>query len=119
VENLKEINMRAGHLLCQKIVEQFTEKLTRHIYITDRCYRYDLNKILVFLHNTDLTKCREASRQIAARLQKDSIIDIVPYPDFCFEVGVGYVEATPEIRLEQMIATASDQVKTFHEFRVC
>ncbi|MGB5985063.1 MAG: ATP-binding cassette domain-containing protein [Desulfobacterales bacterium] len=119
VENLDEINRRAGHIQGQKIVERFTEKLRRHVYITDRCYRYDFNKILVFLHNTDLSKCGEASRQIAARIQANSLLDIVPYPDFCFNVGVGYVEATPESRLEQMIQSAVEKVQTFHQFRVC
>ena len=119
VENLDEINLRAGHILGQRMVEKFTEKLSKHIYITDRCYRYDFNKILLFLHNTDLNQCREACRQIALRIQEDSIVDIVPYPDFCFTVGVGYVEATPDSRLEQMIATAAGNFESLHEFRVC
>jgi len=119
VENLNEINRRAGHITGQKIVEKFTDKLREHIYITDRCYRYDFDKILVFLHNTNLSKCRKASRQIASRIKADSLVDIVPYPDFCFNVGVGYVEADPESRLERMIESAADNLQTFHEFRVC
>jgi len=119
VENLDEIIEKADHLMGQTAIKNFTSELQRHLRITDTCYRYDLNKIMVLLPNTDIDQSRRACSKLAQDMKLNTIITKQPYPDFCFSVSAGFAEAKEGSRLENLLASALTSQRMFYEFRVC
>jgi len=119
MENLDEINEKAGHLAGQTVLKNFATELQRHLRVTDTCSRYGLNKIMAVLPNTDM----EQARMTCAKLTKDmkirEMLEIQTEPGFCFTVSAGFAEAKKESELEHVLSNAESTLKVLYEFRIC
>ncbi len=119
VENLDEINEKAGHVAGQTAFNNFMMELQRQLRITDTCYRYDRNKVMVLLPNTDMNQSRNACIKLSSQIKIDHIIAKEPYVDFCFSVSAGFAEARENNQLEHLLTSALSSQRMFYEFRVC
>lgn len=119
VENLNEINEKAGHVAAQTILQNFATEVQRHLRIIDTCSRYGLNKIMAILPNTSLGQARTTCAKLASETKIRETIETQPERAFCLSVSVGVAEAEKDSALEQIIATAELKQNALCEFRVC
>jgi phospholipid/cholesterol/gamma-HCH transport system ATP-binding protein len=119
VENLEEINDSAGHQVGHRLLQRFAREIQRLLRVTDTASRYTLDKIMVVLPHTNLEQTRLACQRLSRELGSSELIDIKPYPGFCFTVSVGFVQARTDSRLEQLLIAAESKGDPFYEFKVC
>jgi phospholipid/cholesterol/gamma-HCH transport system ATP-binding protein len=118
VDNLDEINEKWGHVKGQAVLKNFVIQVQRHLRITDTCFWYGLNKIMLLLPNTNLDQARIVCTKLAREMNGDEILGINPPPGFCFSVSAGFVEAKKDSRLENLVARAESSQRKFCEFCV-
>lgn len=119
VTNMHEISEKASHMEGQTALKNFSEELQRRLRLADVCCRYELDKVMVLLPNTDIDQARMACEKLSREMNLDDILDIQPYPGFCFQVSAGFVEAEKDSKLDQILSTALSQQSIRYEFRVC
>jgi phospholipid/cholesterol/gamma-HCH transport system ATP-binding protein len=119
IENLDEINSRAGHAAGQAVLQKLSAQIRHYLRVSDMCSRYGLNQIIVLLNGATLDEARQFCERLTAALRRDTITDILPYPDFCFSISAGIVEAEVDKALEQLIARAESERNVMYDFRVC
>ncbi len=119
MENLDEINEKAGHLAGQTLLKNFATELQRHLRVTDTCSRYGLNKIMAVLPNTDMEQARMTCAKLTRDMKIREMLEIQTEPGFCFTVSAGFAEATKESELEHVLSYAESTLKVLYEFRIC
>lgn len=119
IQNLDEINLKLGHKAGQTAIKNFATQLNEHIRITDTCSRYGLNKILLVLSNTDITRARRFCDKLSQKIQEFEILDIMPEPEFCITVSAGIVQADQGSQIEHILAMAEDNQELFYQFKLC
>jgi len=115
IENLDTINEKAGHVLGQTILKKFAEEMRQLFRITDTCYRYDLNKIMVVLPNTKMDQARLACAKLAKEIKMDEIEGISSCHGLKCSVSVGFVEAQTDSRFEQILRSAESRLSPLDE----
>jgi phospholipid/cholesterol/gamma-HCH transport system ATP-binding protein len=116
LENLDEINAAAGHAVGLRVLRNFADQVQKRIRITDTCIRYGFNTLMLLLPDTSMDIANNICTKLARELRGDEIIDMEPYQDFYFSVSVGFAEARPESRLEELLDIAESTQNTFFEF---
>lgn len=119
IRNIEEINQKLGRKAGQTAIKNFATQLNEHIRITDTCSRYGINKILLVLSNTDLSRAQRFCDKLSREIQDFAILDIMPDPDFCLTVSAGIVEADQGSKIEQILALAEANQELFYQFRLC
>jgi len=119
VTNLHEINEKASHIEAQTALKNFATELQRRLRNADVCCRYELDKVMVLLPNTDAKHARLACEKLERDMNLDDILEIQPYPGFCFQVSAGFAEAAADSQLDQILANAQSKATISYEFRVC
>ena len=74
---------------------------------------------MVVLSNTNLEQARSFCDKVAREIKGNEIIEIMPFPEFCFSISAGVVEAAYDSNIEHLLADAESKQDTFYEFRVC
>jgi phospholipid/cholesterol/gamma-HCH transport system ATP-binding protein len=116
VKNLEEINEKAGHVVGQTVIRNFTTELRLHLRLTDTCYRFGLNKIVVVLTNTDFDQARLACAKLSRDMKLDEIFDTYRHDGLDCLVSVGFAEAQEDSPYEAVIASAESMENTLDEF---
>lgn len=119
LENLHEITTRMGPLASQNALRQFAGNLHKYAGITNTCTYYSPNRILALLSSTDEQQALTFCESFAAQLNGRDISPLGPYPDFCFNVSVGYAQAGADQDLDQLIAEIESREKRLFSFTVC
>lgn len=119
INNMEEINEIIGHAEVQTVVKNFSVQILNNLRITDICFRYGLDKILVVLPNTDINQAQMVCDRLAKELKAEDIIGIRPYPEFCFSVDAGFAEAQQGMQIEHIVAIAESAQNELLEFKVC
>ena len=119
VTNLNEINEKASHMAGQTALKNFSGELQHRLRLADVCCRYELDKVMVLLPNTDVEQARLACEKLSREMNLDDILQIQPYPGFCFQVSAGFAEAKEDSRLDQILASTQSKQSISYEFRVC
>jgi phospholipid/cholesterol/gamma-HCH transport system ATP-binding protein len=119
VENLEEINEKAGHVAGQRILQNFATELQRSLRITDTCSRYGLNKIMAILPNTDRDHARMTCEKLAKEPKIVEVLEKQPASGFCLVVNVGFAEAKKESALEDALSAAESKQNSLYEFSIC
>ena len=117
--NLSEVNDRASHMEGQTALRNFSRELQHRLRLADVCCRYELDKVMVLLPNTNMEQARLACEKLSRDMNMDEILEIQPYPGFCFQVSAGFVEAKEDSLLEKILASAQSEQSISYEFRVC
>ncbi len=119
LNNLEELNEKMGFMVSQTVLKNFVSAVRKKISITDSCSMYGLNKIMLVLSSTNLEQAREFCTKLAKEIRGENIIDIQPYPDFCFTVTAGFAEAQKGSPFNEVLKNAESSQNIFHEFRIC
>jgi phospholipid/cholesterol/gamma-HCH transport system ATP-binding protein len=116
--NLEGLDRIAGHVAGQTVFKLFANHVTQNTYITDTCFRYDINKILVVLPDTDEQQARDFCRKISRTLENNALFDsIESVKGFCYSVSAGVAQARKGSGLEDLIAEAQKGQAVFYECR--
>ena len=119
LNNLEELNQKMGFSVTQSVLKNFVRAVRNKIGITDSCSFYGLNRIMLVLSSTNFEQAREFCISLAKEIKGDDIIEIQPYPGFCFSVSAGFAEAHEGSSFEEVLRQAESSQNIFHEFRVC
>jgi phospholipid/cholesterol/gamma-HCH transport system ATP-binding protein len=116
VDNLEEADRIAGHMASQTVFKTFANYIDQSTYVTDTCIRYDLNKILVILPDTDYDRAKHFCHKLTRSMENNALFEAMePGPGFCFSVSAGIAEANSDSRLETLVAEAEKQQNIFYE----
>lgn len=119
LNNLDELNEKLGFVVSQTVLKNFVSAVRKKISITDSCSMYGLNKIMLVLSSTNLEQAREFCTKLAKEIRGNNIVDVQPYPGFCFTVSAGFAEAQKGSSFREVLKSAESSQNIFHEFRVC
>ena len=114
-----EINRQGGFVAAQRTLENFLSEIKRHLSLNDTCYRYGMNKILLFLMDKNKEQSQFFCEGLAGKMQKKRIIDIDPYPGFCFKVSMGFAIADKSALLDDLLIKATSDSSRFCDIQVC
>jgi phospholipid/cholesterol/gamma-HCH transport system ATP-binding protein len=118
MDNLEDIDRIAGHMAEKTVFKIFANHVTQHTYITDTCFRYDINKILVVLPDTSEQQARDFCRKISRTLENSALFDSVEtVKGFGYAVSAGVAQAHKGSGLEDLIAQAQKEQAVFYECR--
>ena len=110
VKNLDEINETAGHVTGQTVLKNFATELREHLRITDTCFRYDLNKLIVVLPNTNVDQARLTCDKLSKEIKMEEITGMLALSNIDCSINVGFAEAQKDIQLEHLIQNAETKL---------
>ena len=116
VERLEDIDRIDGHIVSQTMFKTFAAVVKQNIRVTDTCFRYDMDKIMVVLQNTDKNQARMFCRKLSRNLEDSSILE---EPEsargYCFAVNAGIAQAEEDSQLESLLVEAEAKLNIFYE----
>lgn len=116
VDNLEEANRIDGYMASQTVFKTFANHINQSTYITDICIRYDLNRVLVILPDTNHQQARQVIKKLTRSMENNALFESMePGPGFCFSVSAGIAEARSDSRLRTLVAEAEKQQNIFYE----
>lgn len=108
----------AGHVASQTVFKLFADHVIQNSYLTDTCFRYAINKIMVVLPDTDEEQGRNFCRKISRTLRQRALFDALDAErEACYSVSAGVVQARPDSGLEDLIAAAEKGQSILYECR--
>jgi phospholipid/cholesterol/gamma-HCH transport system ATP-binding protein len=118
MDNLEDIDRIAGHVASQTVFKLFADHVIQNSYITDTCFRYAINKIMVVLPDTDEEQGRCFCRKLSRTMRHSALFDSFDtVRDVCFSVSAGVVQARSDSGLEELIAAAEKGQAILYECR--
>lgn len=119
VENLEDVDRIAGHVAGQTALRNFANFVKHNIYLTDTCFRYDMNKIMVVMPDTDAEKAGKFCDKLSRNLDTDAIFDpSEARKGLCFAVAAGIAQAQKDSRIESMLSEVEERQNIFYECRI-
>jgi phospholipid/cholesterol/gamma-HCH transport system ATP-binding protein len=119
VENLEDVDRIAGHVAGQTALKNFASFVKQNIYITDTCFRYDMNKIMVVLPDTDAGQARQFCDKLSRNLDTDAIFGASEHRSgLCFAVAAGVAQAQKDSQIETLLIDVAKQHNIFWECTV-
>jgi PleD family two-component response regulator len=102
----------------QRVFKRFADHVIQNSYLTDTCFRYAINKIIVVLPDTDEAQAQSFCRKISRTMQQSAWFDALDKSrGIDYTVSAGVVQARPDSGLEELIATAENRQAVFYEGR--
>jgi phospholipid/cholesterol/gamma-HCH transport system ATP-binding protein len=118
MENRDDIDRIAGHVASQMVLKTFANHVTQNTYITDTCFRYGINEIIVVLPDTTEGQARDFCRKISRTMENSALFETVhKAKGLRYSVSAGVVQAKMDSRLEDLIAEAQKGKAVFYECR--
>jgi phospholipid/cholesterol/gamma-HCH transport system ATP-binding protein len=119
VENLEDVDRIAGHVASQTALKNFATFVKNNTYLTDTCFRYDMNKLMVVLPDTDADQADMFCRKLSRNLNTDTIFDPSEAgKGLCFALSAGIAQAQENSRIEAMLAGVEERQNIFYECRI-
>jgi phospholipid/cholesterol/gamma-HCH transport system ATP-binding protein len=116
---LEDIDRIAGHMASQTMFKTFANSVKQNIYVTDTCFRYDLNKILVVLPHTDTGQAGMFCQKLSRNLENSALIkEPESEQGFCFSVNAGIAQAREDSQLESLLTEVEYNQNIFYECRL-
>ena len=116
IDNMDAINEKAGHVMGQRLLNDFAVELQDHLRIADTCARFGLNKILAILPNADMEEARVICEELANEDGIKKMLEVQPQRDFCLSISVGIAEAREGSGFEDIIKSAETNRKPLYGF---
>ena len=118
MDNLEDVDRIAGHVVGQTVFKVFVNHVTQSTYITDTCFRFGINKIIVVLQDTNEEQARDFCRKLSRTMQSHALFDsIESVKGFCYSVSAGVAQAHKDSGLDELIAAAGQTQAVFYECR--
>jgi phospholipid/cholesterol/gamma-HCH transport system ATP-binding protein len=119
VDNLEDVDRIAGHVAGQTLLKNFADLVKQNIYITDTCFRYDLNEILVILPDTNAEQASMFCEKLSKNFENSALFESTgSQTELCYSVSAGVAQAEKESRLESLLEDASVRQNVFYECRI-
>ena len=119
VEKLEDVDRIAGHVAGQTALRNFANFVKHNIYLTDICFRYDMNKIMVVLPDTDVDQAGMFCDKLSRNLDTDAIFDPSEQRrGLCFAVSAGIAQAQEDSQIESMLCDVEQRQNIFYECRI-
>ena len=118
VENLNEINEKMGHMTGLTIIKNFANQIQQRLEITDSCSRYSLDKILIVLHNADITEARKFVTRLERELKAEALLNNKAVSKLAVHVSAGYAQAEQDSLLKEVLAKAESKDSLYYEFEL-
>ena len=119
VENLEDVDRIAGHVAGQTALRNFANFVKNNIYLADICFRYDMNKIMVVLPDTDVDHAGMFCDKLSRNLDTDAIFDSSEQRrGLCFAVSAGIAQAREDSQIESMLSDVEERQNIFWECRI-
>jgi PleD family two-component response regulator len=103
-------------MVSQTILKNFANYVKQNIYITDTCFRYDLNKILVILPDTDTDQALKFCEKLSKHLETNTLYE---EPDsqaqMCYSFSAGIAQAETDSRVETLLGDVESHQNKFYE----
>ncbi len=119
VENLDEINEKLGPMAGLTIITNLINALQILTRLTDTCYRFGLNKIILLLPNTNKEQAHALCEKLSEQMKGRDIFGLKPHPGFCFSISASYTEGQKDLSYEEMLLQTHSMQNMFYEFKVC
>ena len=118
MDQREAVDRIAGHVASQTVFKLFADHVIQNSYLTDTCFRYAINKIMVVLPDTDEEQGRNFCRKISRTLRQRALFDALDAErEACYSVSAGVVQARPDSGLEDLIAAAEKGQTILYESR--
>jgi len=111
IKELDQIHEEAGHVVGQTLLKHFSEELRKNLRISDICFRYDLNKIIAVLPNTNLDQARMTCNKLSKVIVKDEIKAILEDCEAECSINVGFAEAKKDLHFEHLLKEAESRIE--------
>jgi phospholipid/cholesterol/gamma-HCH transport system ATP-binding protein len=119
VDRLEDLDRIAGHMATQTILKTFANQVKQNIYITDTCFRYDMNKIMVVLPDTDEKQAQMFCQKLSRNLELDPIFgELEAAQGFHISVNAGIAQAKEDSHLESLLHEVKSKQSRFYECRL-
>jgi len=119
VDNLEDVDRIAGHVASQTVLKKFAYHVQQNIYITDTCFRFDLNKMLVILPDTDAEQALKFCDKLSKHLENDALVETTDsQAELCYSFSAGIAQADKDSRLEALLGDAQSHQNKFYECRI-
>jgi len=119
IENMEDLDRIAGHVAGQTALRNFANFVKNNIYLTDICFRYDMNKIMVVLPDTDVDQAGMFCDKLSRNLDTEAIFDgSEARTGLCFSVSAGIAQAQEGSLIESMLADVEKQQNIFWECKI-
>jgi len=116
VETLEDIDRIAGHMASQTMFKTFANAVKQNIYLTDTCFRYDMNKVLIVLPDTDSGQAERFCRKLSRNLENSNLLNQSRSDTgIRFSVNAGIAQAKEESRLEALLDEVVSRQNIFYE----
>ncbi|MCU0591187.1 MAG: ATP-binding cassette domain-containing protein [Desulfobacterales bacterium] len=116
--NLEDFGRISGHMASQTVLKLFANHVIQNSYMTDTCFRYAIDKIMVVLPDTDEEQARSFCRKISRTLQSKALFDaIASVPGVGCSVRAGVVQARSDSGLDDLIAAVEKGQTILYECR--
>jgi phospholipid/cholesterol/gamma-HCH transport system ATP-binding protein len=119
VENLNEINEKLGPMAGLTVITNLANELQILTPLTDTCYRFGLNKIILLLPNTTKEQAHTLCEKLSEQMKGRDIFGLMPHPGFCFFISASYTEGRKDLSYEDMLLQTHSMQNMFYEFKVC
>jgi phospholipid/cholesterol/gamma-HCH transport system ATP-binding protein len=118
VENFEDVDRIAGHVASQTVLKNFASYVKQNIYLTDTCFRYGMNTIMVVLTDTNADQAQRFINKLSRNLETSTIFENSgAQRDHWFTVSAGIAQAEKDSRIESMLADVEAQQIIFYEGR--
>jgi phospholipid/cholesterol/gamma-HCH transport system ATP-binding protein len=119
IENLEDVDRIAGHVAGQTALRNFANFVKNNIYLTDICFRYDMNKIMVVLPDTDVDQAGMFCDKLSRNLDTDAIFELSEQRrGLCFAVSAGIAQARGDSQIDSMLLDVEKRQNIFWECRI-
>jgi phospholipid/cholesterol/gamma-HCH transport system ATP-binding protein len=119
VENLNEVNEKLGPRAGLTVITNLANEMQILTPLTDTCYRFGLNKIILLLPNTNKEEAHTLCEKLSEQMKGRDIFGLTPHPGFCFFISASYTEGRKDLSYEEMLLQTHSMQSMFYEFKVC
>ena len=118
MDHLEGIDRIAGHMASQTVFKLFADHVIQNSYVTDTCFRYAINKIMVVLPDTDEAQARSFCLKISRTMRHSALFDSFDtVRGGGYSVSAGVAQVQPDGGLEDLIAAAERGQTVLYECR--
>jgi phospholipid/cholesterol/gamma-HCH transport system ATP-binding protein len=119
LDNLEDLDRIAGHVASQTMLKNFANHVKQNIYITDTCFRYDMNKILVILPDTNSDQAKLFCEKLSKNMETDAVFEAAgSNSGLCYSVSAGIAQAEKDSHLRSLLEDAEARQNIFYECSV-
>ena len=119
VENLEDVDRIAGHVAGQTALKNFAHYVKQNVYLSDTCFRYDMNKIMVVLPDTDADQADMFCKKLSRNLDTGLIFsEAETSRGLCFSVSAGISQAQKDSRIGSLLSGVEEKQNIFYECRI-